>query len=141
MQLPAATNKTRADSTTQFYQEHSCNNQQGTREHHSYFHAGTGPCDECLLRRPTEHKAGRPESNNHNGFVGCNIAQLGGPLHLGDKNGFTLYLAILGLKLLNQRHAVSLLLFALLLQIFAGNFVLGLIALFGGPANKGGVMR
>lgn len=59
-------------------------------------------------------------------------------LHLGDENGFTLYLAVLGLQLLDQGHAVALLLLTLLFKIFARNFLLSLIALLGSPAKKEG---
>ena len=59
-------------------------------------------------------------------------------LHLGDKNGFTLYLAVLGLQLFDQGHAMALLLLTLLFKIFTRNFLLSLISLLGSPAKMGG---
>ena len=61
-------------------------------------------------------------------------------LHLGDKDGLALYLAVLGLQFLDERHAMALLLLALLLKVFAGYFELSLVALFGGPKRMLEVM-
>jgi hypothetical protein len=80
-------------------------------------------CNKCL-QILTEQAATAAESSSaqshrhpssHHQFPAHLAAQR---LHFGNKHGFALYLPILSLQLLDQGHAVTLLLIPLLFQIF-----------------------
>ena len=63
------------------------------------------------------------------------------PLHFCNKHGLALYLPVFSLQLLNQGHAVPLLLVPLLFQIFPRYFILRLVPLLGRPVKNRAYQR